>query len=140
MGILSSIIKTGRKVPIPSDIEQAAIGKRINRTRGRTSQVAALSGKSEAELQTIIRTLKNKNNKTAKDKATILAAQTKLDLLRAKESAELGKSNRNISNKLRKPKPVSLSQMVKGKPDSAMNRGGLVKVSNTDMRKGGMFR
>jgi hypothetical protein len=128
------------KKPIPRDMEQAAIGKRINRTGGRTSQVAALSGKSEAELQTIIRTLKNKNNKTVRDKATILAAQTKLDLLRAKESAELGKSNRNISDKLRKPKPVSLSQMVRGKPDSAMNRGGLVKVGNTDMRKGGMFR
>ncbi len=144
-------------------IEQAATGKRINRTGGRTSMVSQLSGKTEEELQTIIRNLEKKTDKNATDKASLKAAEAKLRLLRAKENAELGKSTRKMEQGLadKKAKPVSLAaspfnkgSLVQPKASQTglkklpskvrnkmgyMNRGGSVKSGSTDMRKGGMF-
>tara|TARA_R110002012_G_scaffold313123_1_gene524441 strand:+ start:71 stop:541 length:471 start_codon:yes stop_codon:yes gene_type:complete len=144
-------------------IEQAATGKRINRTGGRTSLVSQLSGKTEEELQTIIRNLEKKTDKNATDKASLKAAEAKLRLLRAKENAELGRSTRKMEQGLadKKAKPVTLpptpfnkggltqpsasQKGLKKLPTTVrnkmgyMNRGGTVKSGSTDMRKGGMF-
>ena len=120
-------------------IEQSAIGKRINRIGGRTSMVSQLSGKSKSELQTIIRNLKNKNDKNATDKASLKAAESKLRLIRAKESAEVGKSTRKMQQGVAdtKSKSVSLPEMKKGTPDREMNKGSLVqpKESQTGLKK-----
>tara|TARA_R100000908_G_C3668153_1_gene92272 strand:- start:69 stop:560 length:492 start_codon:yes stop_codon:yes gene_type:complete len=120
-------------------IEQAATGKRINRIGGRTSMVSQLSGKSKSELQTIIRNLKNKKDKNATDKASLKAAESKLRLIRAKESAEVGKSTRKMQQGVAdtKSKSVSLPEMKKGTPDREMNKGSLVqpKSSQTGLKK-----
>jgi len=120
-------------------IEQAATGKRINRTGGRTSLVSQLSGKTEEELQTIIRNLEKKTDKNATDKASLKAAEAKLRLLRAKENAELGKSTRKMQQGVAdtKSKSVSLPEMKKGTPDRQMNKGSLVqpKEGQTGLKK-----
>jgi len=142
---------------------RAATGKRVNRTGGRTSQVSEIAGKSKAELQTIIRVLKSKKDKTASDTAKLDKAEDRLQQLRNKDRAEVSlagrKMQQGIADKKAKPVSVAPSPFNKGSlvqpkegqtglkklPSKVrnkmgyMNRGGLAKSGSTDMRKGGMF-
>ena len=143
--------------------EMAATGKRVNRTGGRTSLVSELAGKSKAELQTMIRVLKDKKDKTALDTAKLDKAEDMLQQLRNKDRAEVGLASRKMEQGLadKKAKPVTLpptpfnkggltqpsasQKGLKKLPTTVrnkmgyMNRGGTVKSGSTDMRKGGMF-
>ena len=75
---------------------RAATGKRVNRTGGRTSQVSEIAGKSKAELQTIIRVLKSKKDKTASDTAKLDKAEDRLQQLRNKDRAEVSLAGRKM--------------------------------------------
>ena len=129
MAAKSKLVK-GLKPRTPAvALEQAAIGKRVNRTGGRTSMVSQLSGKTEEELQTIIRVIKNKKSPNAQEIAKMAEAKKLLKTKSFGEAGEFDKSLRKMQQGAadKKAKPVSLPEMKKGTPDRAMSQGGLTQ-------------
>lgn len=122
---------------------QEATGKVIGRTRGRTSRLSELKGKSKAELQKRINSLEAEiERKEGQEEGRVEAAlrleleDTKdaLNKLRKEDSDEVGKVTRNMTQKKSDKKFAGYT------PSSPFNRGGMAsRKGNFDMRKGGMF-
>jgi len=137
MAAKSKLVKKLKPKSPSSAMEQTIIGKRINRTGGRTSATSAISGKDKTELQVIIRNLKDKEKLTATEKTQLVAAEKRLATLTTKDTAERASVSRSSSQSNR-----DRAEFKGYTPSSPFSMGGMPnkRTGNIDMRKGGMFK
>lgn len=112
-----------------------------------TSATARAFGKMVTDLEIDIRKLLAKDELTETEKLRLKQKKKQLRDIKAEMAEESSKAGRKINLDRSKKKPVTLSQMEKGKPDAELRKGGMPfnkggmssHKGNFDMRKGGMF-
>ena len=112
-----------------------------------TSATARAFGKMVTDLEIDIRKLLAKDELTETEKLRLKQKKKQLRDIKAEMAEESGKAGRKINLDRSKKKPVTLSQMEKGRPDAELRKGGMPfnkggmssHKGNFDMRKGGMF-
>ena len=112
-----------------------------------TTATARAFGKMVTDLEIDIRKLLAKDKLTETEKLRLKNKKKQLRDIKAEMAEESSKAGRKINLSRSKKKPVTLTQMEKGRPDAEMRKGGMPfnkggmssRMGNFDMRKGGMF-